>query len=177
MASSRDQALSNRFRKWLNLCPPETRFLASAVEERLVPKIESWGFRRVDIALEDPEQPVSGSELRFERVSGDYIDCVEFNFWKYRSPKFQVHLSRRLAVRPNALVRSGNLVRRASQYYHLWGKPWWRPIRLWTEGTSIATIASIESRLAEVPAFLERGERGGSISRAVDSSPTKKSDA
>jgi hypothetical protein len=156
-----------RFRKWQNLAPPQTRFVASAVESTIVPVLESAGFERVDVHLRDPEWPVSGSELALERGDGTLIDSVTFNFEKYRTPRFQVHAARRRATAPHEFVRSCNLVARAVQYYHFWGKPWWLPTRLWTENGSKRTVGVVLTKIDQLLRYLEAGERGPNISRVV----------
>lgn len=155
----------SRFRHWQNLCPPATRFLSTAVNTELVPILESQGFVRVDISLGDPQMAVSGSEIEIERSGEGVIDCIAFNFEKYRTPRFQVHFSRRLSDETRAFVRSGNLVPRASRYYFFWGKPWWLPTRLWSDRASRRAVSSVASRLPEAVRFLETGELGPSISK------------
>lgn len=157
-----------RFRRWQNLCPPATRFLSSKVDQELVPIVEAQGFARVDICFGDAEWTVSGNEIALERVSADLVDSFTFSFEKYRSPRFQVHFSRRSTDESRAFVRSGSLVPRASKYYHFWGKPWWFPSRFWTERASARTIAEVATRLSESFRFLDSGERGSSVSKRVD---------
>jgi hypothetical protein len=139
--------------------------MSTAVSSELVPVFESFGFERVNIHLGDPEVPVSGSELTLERVSGGVVDSITFNFEKYRTPRFQLHASRREAAAPHQFIRSCNLVARGSQYYHFWGKPWWLPTRLWSECGSKRTIESVSSRLFQLIRYLDTGERGPNISR------------
>ena len=71
---------SRRFKKWQNLCPPQTRFLSSAVENRLVPQLEALGFQRVDVVRQQADWPVRGSQLELERTHQEIIDSVAFNF-------------------------------------------------------------------------------------------------
>ncbi len=158
-------AHQTRFKRWQNLAPPLTRHMSIAVSSELVPLLESFGFERVNIHLGDPEAPVSGSELTLERVSGGLLDSITFNFEKYRTPRFQLHASRREAAAPYQFIRSCNLVARGSQYYHFWGKPWWLPTRLWSERGSKRAIESVSSRLPQLVHYLDTGERGPNISR------------
>jgi hypothetical protein len=156
-----------RFTKWQNLSPLQTRFIADAVDSVVVPLLESAGFERVDVHLRDPEWPVSGSEVALERTAGTLIDSVTFNFEKYRTPRFQVHAARRQATASHEFVRSCNLVARATQYYHFWGKPWWLPTRLWTENGSTRTVGAVSTKIDQLLRYLEAGERGPNISRVV----------
>lgn len=133
----------------------------------LVPHLESAGFERVDVHLRDPEWPVSGNELALERSVGALIDSVTFNFEKYRTPRFQVHAARRQAAAPHEFVRSCNLVARRTQYYHFWGKPWWLPTRLWPNKGSTRAVSAVLIRIDQLLRYLEAGERGPNISRAV----------
>ena len=158
---------SRRFKKWQNLCPPQTRFLSSAVENRLVPQLEALGFQRVDVVRQQADWPVRGSQIELERTHQEIIDSVAFNFEKYRSPRVQIHFSRREIVPPHAFIRSANLVARQTQYYHLWGKPWWLPTRWWSDHASKRTIDKIESLLGQLAQFLEREEIGPNISRRI----------
>jgi hypothetical protein len=152
-----------RFKKWQNLLPRQTRYLSSMVDGRLVPALESMGFQRVDVSLHDPEMPVPGKEIELERVIGELLDSISFNFEKYGSPRFQVHCARR-QLETNEFVRSCNLVARSKQYYHFWGKPWWLPTRWWLDSASQRAVTSVETRLVQLISFLERGEIGANIS-------------
>lgn len=158
-------AHQTRFKKWRNLAAPQTRELSTAVFSQLVPMVESYGFERVNIHFSDPESSVSGSEIALERVSGALIDSITFNFEKYRTPRFQLHASRREATFPHQFVRSCNLVARSSQYYHFWGKPWWLPARFWPEYGSTRTIETVAARIHQLIRYLETGDRGPNISR------------
>jgi hypothetical protein len=121
-------AHARRMQKWRNLAPAKTRLLLDAVVESLVPMLESAGFQQVEFVRQDPTSPTSGKEIVLERVSEEHIDSVVFNFDKYHRPRFQVHCSRRDLKTPNDIIRSANLVRNSSQYYHFWGKAWWLPM-------------------------------------------------
>lgn len=154
------------FKKWQNLAPQQTRFLSSLVESRLVPILESKGFRWVDISLNNPERPVSGNEIRLERVCGQEMDSVDFNFEKHMSPRFQIHFSRRELVPPYySFIRSADLVARRGQYYHYWAKPWWLPTGFWSDRNSTRTIDALERKIDQLLSFLETGESGPNISR------------
>ena len=143
-----------------------TRLLAEQIFERVVPMLEAHGFRASGAHLGDPEHPVSGSELLFDRRVDDVIDSVTFNFEKYRRPEVQVHISRRAAP-SHDFIHSGNLVARPWQYYHFWGKPWWCPIRFWTRRFVVRTAEAILRRLPQAIVFLEQGKRGRNISMQV----------
>jgi hypothetical protein len=166
-----------RFKKWQNLCPPQTRFLSSAVDVRLAPQLEAAGFHRVEVILQEVDWPVRGSEIELERVREQIIDTVGFNFAKYRTPRLQIHFSRREIAPPHAFIRSGNLVARKSQYYHYWGKPWWLPTRFWSQRASKRAIDRIEALIEQLLRFLDSGEMGPNISRRTRSQGTwEKSD-
>jgi hypothetical protein len=156
-----------RFESWQRLCPEQTRILGSLVYSRLLPILERQGFVRVDVSLRDKDWPVSGREFKLERWGAIYVDSIEFNFDKYRAPRFQVHASRRVAEPPHPFVRQANLVARPSQYLHFWGKPWWLPIGIWSERASLRTVAGVDWFLVQLTHFLATGERGHNISRAV----------
>jgi hypothetical protein len=115
------------------------------------------------------DQPVSGREIELERARGEFVDTVTFNFDKYRRPRFQIHLARRMARPPNTFVRSCNFVANNNQYYHFWGVPWWYPTALWSASRSDRLIASVDSRLAQVDQFLESTLAGPNISKQVNS--------
>lgn len=157
-----------RFQNWQNLAPESTCFLSSEVASRLFPSLAQAGFERVDITLKDTAWPVSGRELEFERWRHSYVDSISYNFDKNGSPRFQVQASRRSAERPNAFIRSGNLVRRPSQYLHFWGKRWWLPLQLWSQRASVRTVAQVSQRVGQLVTFLELGDRGSFISRATN---------
>jgi len=153
--------------RWRNLAPPRTRALSSLIYDTLVPALERRGFRYVGFELGEPADTVAGSEIHLERKGEDCIDSVRFNFEKYRSPRFQVHLSRRKAQAPHDFVRSGNLVARNYQYYHFWGKPWWIPTVLWPERAANRAIETINMRLEQAMRFIEHGVRDSSISKEI----------
>ncbi len=157
-----------RFGKWQRLCPIHTQFLISLVNDRLVPALEQAGFTVVDVSLRQPDQPVTGRMIELERWAEPWVDSVTFNFDKYRTPRFQVHASRRSATLPHKFFRSANLVARPSQYLHFWGKPWWLPSILWPQAASLRTVDRIAHHQAELLRFLETGERSPRVSRATE---------
>src|SRR5690349_7727298 len=117
-ATGVDQAAQRHREKharWINLTPLRTRLLSSLVHESLVPGLESRGFRYVGCALGELADTIAGSDIRLERHDRVHIDSIVFNFDKYKSPRLQVHLSRRKASAPHDFIRSGNLVARSSQ--------------------------------------------------------------
>jgi len=161
-------AHEKRLRTWRNLAPPQTRLVIDRTVEDLVPALEAEGFKRVDFSLVDPTYPTSGSEIVMERVAGEYVDAVTFNFEKYRRPRVQIQCTRRELSEPHNLVRSANLVRKNTQYYYFWGKPWWLPTRLWPATASGRALDLAKAQLGQIPRFLESGERGPNISKQVN---------
>ncbi len=157
-----------RLAKWRNLAPPETRLVIDCALEHLVPALEAESFERVGCSHWDATEPAAGSEILLERVAGDYVDTVTFNFEKYRRPSLQIQCARRELMEPYKLVRSANLVRRNTQYYYFWGKPWWLPARLWPASASRRSLEKAKSHLGQVSRFLASGERGPNISRSVN---------
>ena len=154
-----------RFKRWQNLLPPQTRFLCLSVDNRLIPQFEMQGFCRVDVSLRQADWPVRGSEIRLERAREEIIDSVSFSFTKFKSPRVQVHFSRRELTPPHTFLRSASLVLRRSQYYHFWGKPWLLPTRFWSERATSRTVDKLEARIEQLLRFLESGDIGPSISR------------
>lgn len=146
-----------------------TRLLSEQIIEKVVPVLETQGFRAVGIYLGDPDQSVSGGDLRFERLVADKIDSVTFNFEKYRRPGVQVHFARRSAAPPHEFILSGNLVARRWQYFYFWGKPWWYPTRFWPHRSVLRTVDLILGRLQQAIVFMEQGKRGPNISKEVRS--------
>jgi len=155
-----------RLEKWQRLCPAPTRLLITLVQDRLVPTLEKNGFSLVDVSLRQTDQPVAGRMIELERWADDWVDSFTFNFDKYRAPRLQVHASRRSVRPPHEFLRSANLVTRASQYLHFWGKPWWLPSILWSPAASLRTVDQLAHHQAELLHFLEIGERSGAVSRA-----------
>jgi hypothetical protein len=154
-----------RFKRWQNLAPRQTRSLCVSVDNRLVPQFEMHGFCRVDVSLRQADSPVRGSEVRLERARDQIVDSISFSFTKFKSPRLQVHFSRRKLTPPHTFLRSANLVIRRSQYYHFWGKPWWLPTRFWSERATSRTVDKLEARIEQLLRFLESGDIGPSISR------------
>jgi hypothetical protein len=160
-----------RFASWCRLGGKPLLTLASRVEARLVQPLLETGFEWVNVHLRQPDDPVSGSELCLERRTSSDIETIIFNFDKYHRAAFQLHLHRRESLPPHQWVRSANLVRSNRQYLHLWGKPWWMPTRFWSERMAERTVDTLLGHLEQVLAFLERGERGPNISRAIEAQP------
>jgi hypothetical protein len=160
-----------RLAKWRSLASPETRHLIDQVVDRLVPAVVAAGFTRVDQSHLGSDHDPSGSEICLERVLGEEVDVITFNFEKHGKPRVQIHGARRSARAPYQFVRAANLVRSQSQYYCFWGKPWWLPRRLWTASATARVVESARERLGQLLRFLEVGERAGSISKAVTLAP------
>jgi hypothetical protein len=163
----RDGAHEKRLAKWRILAPEQTRVLIDGALDVLVPTLEAQGFERVGFVRLDSIHPTSGREIVMERVTGDCVDEVTFNFDRFRRPRFQVQFSRRELSEPHRLIRSANLVRKSTQYYHFWGKPWWLPTRLWPVGASQRALKQVKSYLSQIRPFLESAERGPNISKPV----------
>lgn len=159
---------SARFARWLRLCPPKTRALASRLETVVLPALVSEGFERVDVELRQPAEKVPGNVIELERRDRHVVDSLTFRFDKYLGPRFQVHGCRRSPAAPSSIRRSANLVARGSQYYHFWGRPWWLPTALWPASLVDATADRILHGITDLVLFLETGERGRHVSRRVD---------
>ncbi len=155
-----------RFRRWQLRAPERTRQLSELLANRLIPALEATGFQKVDCVLGKRTSPVEGSELRFERTLNGCIDVIYVFFDKYSSPRFQVSFSRRSVNDPEAIIRSGHLVRAPSERYHEWGKPRWFPVALWSEARAVGVAMEVAGYLDQVLRFLEVGETGSKISAA-----------
>ncbi len=164
-------AHARRLAKWRNLAPPETRHLIDRVVEWLVPGVQVMGFERVDVSHTGAEHITSGSEVCLERVTGDHLDVITFNFEKHHQPRVQIHGSRRYAVAPFAFVRAANLVRSNTRYYQFWGKPWWLPTKLWPSRATDRNLQLALSKIGQLVYFLETGTRGTHISKEVLAEP------
>lgn len=66
--------------------PEKTRLLNERLAEALTPILIAVGFEKVEFSLQRKDSPVEGRELRFERVSCDWVDVVYAFFDKYDSP-------------------------------------------------------------------------------------------
>lgn len=165
MATSSGDKHRKRLKRWRNLCPKETRFLIDQVEVHLIPKLEAKGFSRVDYFSSSPEFEVPASEIELERVRGDTVDSISFNFEKYLTPRFQVHCHKRKIEPPHEFIRSCNLIRSQRQYYKFWGKPWGLPTRFWPNHMTVRTISFVGSALGQLVRFLESGDLGRNISK------------
>jgi hypothetical protein len=135
--------------------------------ETAIPEIERAGFQSVSTHFGHKDSPVQGGEIRFERASGDFVDCIDLFFDKYASPRFQVTFSRRSRADVGRFVRSGKLVKRPTQYYYEWGKPRWLPRLLWSASQSRRVVERVADGIDQVLQFLESGTRGPAISKEV----------
>ncbi len=160
-----------RFARWQQRVSPQTRLLCELVESRVVPVLTAPGFRWVDLNLGRSDWPVNPNEIELERVSGDVIDSIDISFGKYDRARFQIGFSRHERAPPNEFIRSGNLVKNASQYYCFWGKPWWLPKKFWPARSAKRVVEGVVPLLEQVVRFLETGERGPNISRQVSQQP------
>lgn len=158
---------SQKFKRWQAKVCQQTQFLSKLTEQQIIPFFESIGFQRVDICLNDSERPVAMDSIELERIINDQIDSVDVSFAKYGEPKFQIGFSRREVSKPYKFIRSGCLVKKPSQYYFFWGKPWWCPLSFWSESNSIKIIDEIMPLLPQILEFLESGVRGKNISKEV----------
>ncbi len=156
---------TKRFHKWLNLSPHETRHLASRVESLLVAGLEELGFSLPSGPRLLPGLDILGREIELERSAGDSVDTVTISFDKYRRPRFQVNVARRMTLAPHQVVHSCNLVAHSGQYFYFWGKPWWLPSILWTDWRADHLVDSIKFRLPQIDQFLSSGRRGPNISK------------
>jgi hypothetical protein len=156
-----------RLQLWQSRVSEQTRLLSELLTTKLVPVVEAAGFKKVDCALGLPARPVEGSELRFERETGGHLDVVYVFFDKDSAPRFQIVFSRRAPQDRDEFVRSGKLVKRSSEYYHEWGKPRWLPGALWSGGRARRSVDTVVENIPQAFRFLETGERGSKISRAV----------
>lgn len=158
---------SIKFKRWQKRVCKQTRFLCELVEERVVSFFEKSGFDRVDIVLNRPDQPVPVNEIRLERTISDKIDSISVSFTKRGEPRFQIGFSRRELKFPNEFVVSACLVKKQTQYYYFWGKPWWIPLRLWSDTNSSKTVAGIVPLLPQILEFLDQRGRGKNIGLEV----------
>ena len=151
----------------MSRAPERTRFLAERLVELWLPAFELKGFREVECRLQKKDSPLGGRELSLERWGEVYVDSVHLWFDKYDSPRFQVSFDRRLGSDTDQRLRGGNLVKRRREYYHEWGKPRWVPLGLWRERHARACVAAVVRASPQILEFLETGERGLNINRAV----------
>lgn len=154
-----------RFNRWCKLGGQPLVHFSRLVQEQLLPKLAGIGFVEAEDWPEPSCDPVGGGELLVQRDQDNAVDLICFNFDKYHRPRVQVSIYRRALTPPYALVRSANLVKRSSQYYHWWGQPWWLPTRFWAKGQSNKAIDRLATCLLQSDAFLQRGERGPNMSR------------
>lgn len=156
-----------RVQRWRNLASVQGKCMIDLVLVHLVPAIEALGFTRIDASSMGPDHQPSGSEVCFERMVGDTLDCITVNFEKYGTPRFQIHGVRRHNQSPYPMVRAANIVKRRSQYYYFWGKPWWLPSRWWPEVGSKRAVTNAIKALPQMVDFLECDVRGANISRDI----------
>lgn len=154
---------AQRFERWQQRAPPQTRVLAEAIVSRWVPAIVAKEFKSVDCIMGRTDSPVEGSELQFERLSDGHIDIVHLFFDKYSSARFQISFARRTQYSPNQIVRSSHLVKRSTEHYHEWGKPRWLPLALWSPRQSAATVDAVLKATDQIFSFLETGECGPNV--------------
>lgn len=159
---------SQKFRNWQGSVSEQVRFLSELVEEQIIPFFQRTGFRRVNISKGDVEQPIPSDEIELERIISDgNIDSVVVSFRNYK-PNFQIYFSRRKPDPPYyEFIRAAILVRKSSQYYFSWGKPWWLPLRFWSESMARKTVERVVVKLPQIIEFLDHGTRGKNISRKV----------
>lgn len=157
---------SKRFANWCKLAPLPTKTLAHRVENVLVPAYVAAGFHRTAIFLNNPADPVSGREINLERAMGDDVAYVTFSFDKYRMPRFQIRVGRVRPKQDPTWVWSANVVKKRSQYFYFWGKPWWLPVGWWSNGMTSRLIERVLAKTPEVLVFLEEGRRSSSLSQS-----------
>lgn len=156
-----------RFERWLNKAPPQTRALGTLLVEKVVPEILRAGFQSVTAHFAEKGSQVQGGEIVFERVSSDFVDCINLFFDKYASPRFQISFSRRSRADVRQFVRSGRLVKKPTQYYFEWGKPRWMPMALWSTSQSRTVVDQVSNGIHQVLRFLDSGIRGPAISKEL----------
>ncbi|HVZ27274.1 MAG TPA: hypothetical protein VG798_01335 [Rhizomicrobium sp.] len=156
-----------KFHRWLSRHSQATLVLSKMVETVLVSKVLAAGYEIKSFAFDDREDRVLARELHLERANGAVVDFIEFSFEKWGRPRFLVHFGRRQATAPFKYLRTGNLVFRSTQYYCLWGKPWWMPNALWSNKRAENSVRAIDNRLDQIFAFLDTGKRGPNISPAI----------
>lgn len=161
----KDKNHAQKFKRWQEKISQETRFLSEQVDKNIIPFFEKNGFQKVEVALNNPEWPVSMDEIRLERKISDVIDSIYVGFAKHGATKFQIRISRRELDSPHEFIRDSCLVKNSTQHYFLWGKPWWCPLSFWSESNSIKIIDKIMPLLPQVLEFLETGVRGKNISK------------
>jgi hypothetical protein len=156
-----------RLRRWQSRAPAATQTLSRLLTSKLTATVEAAGFKPVDVEWGQSSEPVQGSELRFERESGDCIDEIHAWFGKYAAPRFQIRFSRRLKTNLREQLRCGQVVRHRSEYVHEWGKPFWFPTALWLETLSERSVNHVVRSIDQVVLFLETGRRGPNISLSM----------
>jgi len=159
-----------RFNRWQTGISPDTRFLSELVDAEFGSEAIKAGFERVDTVLQRADWPVDSNEIELERLHSSFIDSIYITFAKHGRPRFQIGCSRREISPPNSFVRSCHLVKHARQYYYFWGRAWWMPRFLWTNGQSRRTVNRVLRAMGQLFDFLETGERGPNISRQTAAS-------
>jgi hypothetical protein len=159
-----------RFARWQQRVPEQTRLLSELLETRVEQHFANLGFQVVDNDSTLNNIPVDPSVIRMERWADEHVDYVEVHFGN--SPRFQFYARRRRKDPPHEFLRAAGLVKRSSQYYYLWGKPWWMPLRLWSPNAIRRLVDQVASRFEEVLVFLDTGKRGPHISRDSINNPT-----
>ncbi|WP_331352867.1 hypothetical protein [Cellvibrio sp. UBA7671] len=157
-----------KYSKWKNLCPPETRYLCEKIEQEIVPFFLGIGFQWISVSYHDPEWVVSGSEIDLERINEDSVDTLSIAFEKYRSPRFQICLIKRKKIQGNEFLRSASLVKKSSEYYRMWGKPWFWPTKYWPNSLTDKTIQTVKAGLEPLVEYIDKEKRSEFISRQLD---------
>jgi len=117
--------------------------LSRLLTSKLTAAAEAAGFEPVEVEFGQSSEPVPGSDLRFERESGEFIDVIHVWFDKYAAPRFQIRFSRRLKSDLRQALRWGQVVRRRSDHVHEWGKPVWFPTALWIQSLSERSVERV----------------------------------
>ena len=155
-----------KFHRWKNVHPPAVKVAAELVESELVSTVLAEGFDFRSVRFGDPKDFVERSEIHLERQNGDTIDYVTFSFAKYRRPSFQVHFGKRKLDREDFRFM-GNLVRKPSQYYFFWCKPWWVPTVIWSDRCTRKSVQAASGALGQAFHFLKTGIRGPNIGKSI----------
>lgn len=153
--------------KWRSMGGDQMIALAQLIEAKLVEPLQCLGFEWVDVYMGSDRDKVSGREILLERVTGNDIDLISFNFDKYLRPAFQMHIQRRSRMPPYDFIFSANLVKNDRQYIYFWGKPWWFPKKLWSKKMSVRAVEKVALLQDQCLDFLKNGQRGPNISRPV----------
>jgi hypothetical protein len=144
-----------KYENWKRLCPKQTKHMCTLIETEIVPFFINLGFSWVSVSYHDPEWTVSGNEISLERINEDSVDTFSISFNKYRGASFQVSLIRRKKIKGNEFIRSAKLVKKRTEYYHIWCKPWYWPTKIWPNSLTVRAIKKVKSKLSNLVDYIE----------------------